>query len=71
MTVHLSSPRSWSAPPPGFLKLNVDSSFPTGSSLFAVGIVARDFSGRCVRWSRREFRGRPPPVVGEATAVLV
>lgn len=31
-------------------------------------LFARDFSGR--RCVRREFRARPPPVVGEATAVL-
>lgn len=49
---------TWSPPPLGVIKINVDAAFPGQVDDFYVGMVARDSVGMCVWWCRKMIVGR-------------
>lgn len=60
----------WSPPPPGYIKINTDASFPGNSKDAWVSMVARNSDGECVWWSKKLIVGQPGPADGEALAIL-
>ncbi|KAL0411880.1 UNVERIFIED_CONTAM: putative mitochondrial protein [Sesamum latifolium] len=51
-----TSPPSWSAPPPGQVKINFDGAMLDNTLAMGIGIVARDDCGRVLAWYQRGLR---------------
>lgn len=63
-------PTIWQPPGRDAIKINVDVGLPSQSNSFFVGMVARDSSGACIWWCRKDISSRPPPSDGEAIAIF-
>ncbi|OEL13909.1 hypothetical protein BAE44_0025073 [Dichanthelium oligosanthes] len=57
-------------PPAGWLCLNVDTAVFSSSSSSAVGVVVREYMGRCLMGCRRSFLCITAPEVAEGLALL-
>ncbi|XP_012852581.1 PREDICTED: uncharacterized protein LOC105972189 [Erythranthe guttata] len=62
--------QTWTPPPIGVLKLNVDAAFPPNSEFHRVSLIARNATGTCVWWQVRRVLGMVSPSEGEAHAIL-
>lgn len=60
----------WHAPPLWTVKVNVDAGLPRDSTNACVAMVARNYVGLCIWWSKNLIIGRPSPTDGEAIAIL-
>lgn len=61
---------SWQPPEEGVIKVNVDVALPVNMDFLVLSMVARDSSGRCIWWKRKQVFGHPSPTDGEAMDVL-
>lgn len=63
----LARTATWEPPQQPCVKIIFDAAI-LASGDYQIAAVGRDFSGVCVGWSIRRFRGSPEPVVAEACA---
>ncbi|KAL6520972.1 hypothetical protein OROGR_017541 [Orobanche gracilis] len=60
----------WSAPPLGYIKVNIDATIFSNYNIVGCGVVARDTEGEFIAWRHTRMRGHWNPEVAEACAVL-
>lgn len=68
-TVVQSSSRTWSPPPPGYVKINIDAAIFTETKHMGVGAVIRDEHGRFLRARGRQIAADFLPREAEALSL--
>ncbi|KAL3839388.1 hypothetical protein ACJIZ3_023979 [Penstemon smallii] len=61
---------SWTPPPNGFCKINMDAAFSTNGEAVGIGLLARNSAGACIGWSTKTFRLPLNPESAEALGAL-